>query len=84
MGKFPDETWINGKKSIGKMLGFLSHDIDIDLGTVNTLVFAKDHSIIMNEYSFVANSKQVYAVGAEAMNASSNAGRHHGQMTDER
>ena len=57
------------KNSIGKALGFLSHDIGIDLGTANTLVFAKDRGIIMNEPSVVAiysNSKKVRAVGLEA------------------
>ncbi|MDR0418475.1 MAG: rod shape-determining protein [Puniceicoccales bacterium] len=57
------------KNSLGKTLGFLSHDIGIDLGTANTLVFAKDRGIIMNEPSVVAiytNSKKVRAVGLEA------------------
>ncbi|MDR1458453.1 MAG: rod shape-determining protein [Puniceicoccales bacterium] len=51
------------------MLGFLSHDIGIDLGTANTLVFAKDRGIIIREPSVVAvytNSRRVRAVGLEA------------------
>lgn len=57
------------KSSIGKTLSFLSHDIGIDLGTANTLVFAKDQGIIIREPSVVAiysSSKKVRAVGLEA------------------
>jgi rod shape-determining protein MreB len=57
------------KNNIGRMLGFLSHDIGIDLGTANTLVFAKDRGIIIREPSVVAvytNSRRVRAVGLEA------------------
>lgn len=48
---------------------FLSHDIGIDLGTANTLVYLRGHGIILNEPSVVAiNQKtgQVVAVGLEA------------------
>lgn len=48
--------------------GFLSNDIGIDLGTANTLVFAKG-SIVLREPSVVAvynNTKKVRAVGLEA------------------
>ncbi len=55
------------------MSGFLnsliSNDIGIDLGTANTLVFAKDKGVIMSEPSVVAvNSvtKKVIAVGKKA------------------
>ncbi|MDR2201062.1 MAG: rod shape-determining protein, partial [Puniceicoccales bacterium] len=57
------------KNILGKAFGFLSHDIGIDLGTANTLVFAKDCGVIMNEPSVVAiytNSRKVRAVGLEA------------------
>jgi rod shape-determining protein MreB len=57
------------KNNIGRVLGFLSHDIGIDLGTANTLVFAKDRGIIIREPSVVAvytNSRRVRAVGIEA------------------
>ena len=46
-----------------------SNDIGIDLGTANTLVYLKNHGIIINEPSVVAvNQKtgQVVAVGTEA------------------
>ncbi|PWM32629.1 MAG: rod shape-determining protein [Verrucomicrobia bacterium] len=46
-----------------------SNDIGIDLGTANTLVYAKDSGVIMSEPSVVAvytNSKKVLAVGEKA------------------
>lgn len=46
-----------------------SNDIGIDLGTANTLVYLKDHGIVINEPSVVVvNQKtgQIVAVGAEA------------------
>lgn len=52
-----------------ELLGFLSNDIGIDLGTANTLVFVKDKGIVLQEPSVVAiygNSKKVRAVGIEA------------------
>ncbi len=48
---------------------FFSNDIGIDLGTANTLVFAKDRGVIISEPSVVAirtDSKKVRAVGSEA------------------
>ena len=32
---------------IGKLFGFFSNDIGIDLGTANTLVNVKDHGIVL-------------------------------------
>jgi rod shape-determining protein MreB len=52
-----------------KMFGFWLHDIGIDLGTANTLVFVKDKGIVLREPSVVAiytTSKRVRAVGSEA------------------
>lgn len=55
----------------GKLLGMLSDDMAIDLGTANTLVFVKGRGIILNEPSVVAmttnkDRKQVLAVGDDA------------------
>ena len=53
------------------ILGWFSHDIGIDLGTANTLVYVKGRGIVINEPSIVAlNQKtgQVVAVGQEAKN----------------
>jgi rod shape-determining protein MreB len=53
------------------MLGLLSADMAIDLGTANTLVYVKGRGIVLNEPSVVAiasvrGKKQVLAVGDEA------------------
>jgi len=52
-----------------RILGYLSNDIGIDLGTANTLVYMKGRGIVINEPSIVAvNQKtgKVVAVGAQA------------------
>lgn len=52
-----------------KLRRMFSHDIGIDLGTANTLVYLRGRGIVINEPSVVAvNQKtgQVVAVGAEA------------------
>lgn len=49
--------------------GLLSHDLGIDLGTANTLVYVKGKGILIREPSVVARqkrSKQVVAIGKEA------------------
>ncbi len=58
------------RKSIfKKLLSFLSIDMAIDLGTVNSLVYIRDRGIVINEPSVVAiNNKtgQILAIGEEA------------------
>ena len=54
-----------------RLLGLLSADMAIDLGTANTLVYVKGKGIVLNEPSVVAitnnrGRKQVLAVGEEA------------------
>lgn len=47
----------------------VSHDIGIDLGTVNTLVFVKGKGIVIREPSVVAlhkKTRQILAIGTEA------------------
>ena len=54
---------------ISGMLGKFSHDIGIDLGTANTLVYVKGQGIVVNEPSVVAintKNKQILAIGEEA------------------
>lgn len=54
---------------MSRLLGKLSKDIGIDLGTANTLVFVKDKGIVVNEPSVVAvntRTDQIVAVGNEA------------------
>ena len=51
------------------LLGLLSLDIGIDLGTANTLVGIRDRGIVINEPSWVAINKRTrrpLAIGAEA------------------
>ncbi len=54
------------------ILGLVSNDLAIDLGTANTLVYVKGKGIVLNEPSVVAvhrdlkGVKKVLAVGAEA------------------
>ena len=54
-----------------RILGMMSADMAIDLGTANTLVYVANRGIVLNEPSVVAiidhrGRKQVLAVGAEA------------------
>ncbi len=54
-----------------RLFGLVSVDIAIDLGTANTLVYARNQGIVLNEPSVVAiqmvgGRKQVLAVGNEA------------------
>lgn len=51
------------------LFGFLSHDLGIDLGTANTLVYVKGKGIVIREPSVVARhkkTKQIVAIGREA------------------
>ena len=53
----------------GKIWQYLSHDIGIDLGTVNTLVLVKGKGIVIREPTVVAlhrKTRQVLAIGTEA------------------
>ncbi len=57
---------------LGKFFDWFSNDLAIDLGTANTLVYARDRGIIVNEPSVVAvhhspsGGSKVLAVGSEA------------------
>src|SRR3989338_3463083 len=54
---------------LNKLFGQFSHDIGIDLGTANTLVYVRGRGIVINEPSVVAiNQKtgQIVAIGEEA------------------
>src|SRR5579872_1514067 len=55
--------------NLNRLFSFFSEDLAIDLGTANTLVFARGRGIVVNEPSIVAintNSNEVEAVGKEA------------------
>ena len=56
-----------------RLLGLVSADMAIDLGTANTLIYVKSKGIVLNEPSVVSvqnerggGGKVVVAVGAEA------------------
>ncbi|MEM7363491.1 MAG: rod shape-determining protein [Pseudomonadota bacterium] len=54
-----------------RLRGMFSSDLSIDLGTANTLIYARDRGIVLNEPSVVAirnknNQKSVAAVGLDA------------------
>lgn len=52
-----------------KFYQLFSNDVGIDLGTANTLVYLRDHGIVINEPSVVALNKKtgtVVAIGAQA------------------
>jgi len=57
-----------------RILGFFSTDLSIDLGTANTLIYARGQGIVLNEPSVVAirqdrgpgGPKSIAAVGSEA------------------
>ncbi|MGI0002151.1 MAG: rod shape-determining protein [Nitrososphaeraceae archaeon] len=54
---------------INKFFSLFSHDIGIDLGTANTLVFVKDKGIVIREPSVVARhkkTKRIIAIGSDA------------------
>ena len=56
---------------LSKLMGWLSADMAIDLGTANTLVYVKGRGIVLNEPSVVAiaenkGKRHVLAVGDEA------------------
>jgi len=54
---------------LSKLFGLFSHDIGIDLGTANTLVWVKGKGIVIREPSVVAihkKTKKIIALGTEA------------------
>jgi len=53
-----------------RLLGFMSADMAIDLGTANTLVYAKGKGLVLNEPTVVAldsRSREVLAIGTPAI-----------------
>ena len=54
---------------LNKILGIFSHDIGIDLGTANTLVYVRGRGIVINEPSVVAindKTNQILSIGDKA------------------
>lgn len=54
---------------LDQVLGLFSHDVGIDLGTANTMVWVKGQGIVIHEPSVVARHKEsgaILAIGTEA------------------
>ncbi|KKU12099.1 MAG: Rod shape-determining protein MreB [Candidatus Woesebacteria bacterium GW2011_GWA1_45_8] len=54
---------------LNRILGFFSHDVGIDLGTANTLVWVSGKGIVIREPSAVARhkkTKEILAIGSSA------------------
>jgi len=54
---------------LNRFWGAFSHDVGIDLGTANTLVYVRGKGIVINEPSVVAinqRTKQILAIGTDA------------------
>mgnify|MGYP000486376841 FL=1 len=54
---------------LNRLFGAFSHDVGIDLGTANTIVYVRGKGIVINEPSVVAinqRTKQILAIGQEA------------------
>jgi rod shape-determining protein MreB len=60
--------------------GLFSHDMGIDLGTANTLVYVKGHGIVLSEPSVVAMNKDTKTVRAVGNEAKSMIGRTPGNI----
>src|SRR5699024_8294925 len=64
--------YVSGNSMLKNVRGLFVNDLSIDLGTANTLVYARDNGIVLNEPSVVAvrtdsrGGKRIEAVGAEA------------------
>ena len=54
---------------ISRIFGFFSHDVGVDLGTANTLVWVKGKGIVIREPSVIARhkkTKEILAIGSSA------------------
>lgn len=60
---------IRRKLSLNRLFGLFSHDVGLDLGTANTLVWVKGKGIVIREPSVVARQKkkgEILAIGTSA------------------
>ncbi len=63
------ESWAGQKGMIDRIFSLFSHDVGIDLGTANTLVWVRGKGIVIREPSVVAlqkKTKKLIAIGTEA------------------
>ena len=66
------------------LFSLFSSDLAIDLGTANTLVYAKGRGIVVSEPSIVAINKVTNQVEAVGRDAKEMLGRTPGNSSDER
>jgi rod shape-determining protein MreB len=67
--RFPIEKIPRPSVAINKVFGMFSHDVGIDLGTANTMVWVKGKGIVIREPSAVAKhkkTKEILAIGTAA------------------
>jgi rod shape-determining protein MreB len=67
--RVPRARIVTPSMAIGKLFGVFSHEVGIDLGTANTLVWVKSKGIVIREPSVVARhkkTKEVLAIGSAA------------------
>jgi rod shape-determining protein MreB len=60
---------IVSRLTLNRLYGLLSHDVGIDLGTANTLVWVKGKGVVIREPSVIARhkkSKEILAIGSSA------------------
>ncbi|OGZ08272.1 MAG: rod shape-determining protein [Candidatus Lloydbacteria bacterium RIFCSPHIGHO2_02_FULL_50_11] len=69
-----------GTMMLDRFYKMVGSDIGIDLGTANTLVYLRDHGIIINEPSVVALNKKTNRVVAVGMDAKQMLGRTPGHV----
>ena len=68
------------RNTLNRVLGVFSNDLGIDLGTANTLVYAKGRGIVSNEPSVVAIDTKKHRVRAVGQEAKSMLGRTPGTI----
>src|SRR3972149_3119227 len=67
-------------KNLEQLKRYFSHDIGIDLGTANTLVYVSGKGIVLNEPSVVAVNQKTGQVGAVGSDAKKRVGRKPGHI----
>src|SRR5947209_14968137 len=70
----------SGGHNVRSLFSVFSSDLAIDLGTANTLVYAKGKGIVVNEPSIVALNKNTGEVGAVGKEAKEMVGRSPGNI----
>ena len=67
--KLPKANKFRPSRLYGGIFGYFSHDVGIDLGTANTLVWVREKGIVIREPSVIARNKKtksILAIGSAA------------------